>query len=218
MAGVDRRRRKPAIGERSHERKKFFLPASGSVEKDHGRPAIVRAHGLEKHAGHALAGLRREAELLGAIGSSVDPRLRLRLQAAHAAARSSGGTQHESVQRRAACARLMTDSAPTPPEREPFSSRIPNPQSLIPIPSPCFLFRFSVKNSCISPRHSSAIKPATTVTRWFQLGSSIRFMRRTARRRFSARVLHISTCRCARAPWRRRTSHRARQSRTALRP
>ena len=80
MAGVDCRRRKPAIGERPHERKKSFLPGSGSVEKDHGRPAIVRGRGLEEHAGHPFSGLGREAELLGAIGSSVDPRLRLRCE------------------------------------------------------------------------------------------------------------------------------------------
>ena len=39
-----------------------------------------------------------------------------------------------------------------------------------------FPFRFSLKNSCISSRHSSAITPATTTMRWFQLGSSISFI------------------------------------------
>ena len=43
MPRVDRRRREPAIGERPHEREKFFFPAAGSVQKDDGRPPIVRA-------------------------------------------------------------------------------------------------------------------------------------------------------------------------------
>ena len=78
MPRVDRRRRKPAVGERPHEREKLFLPASGAVEKDDGRPAILRRRGCEEDAGHPLARFGREGEVLGAIRSRIDARLRLR--------------------------------------------------------------------------------------------------------------------------------------------
>ena len=77
MARVDCRRGKPTIGERPHQSEKFLLPAPGSVEKDDGRPAMGPGRVLEKQAGDALAGLRREGEVLAAIGSCIDSRPRL---------------------------------------------------------------------------------------------------------------------------------------------